>query len=174
MPGTDRALEALLKNVEPGSVVSQTVPVRAGAPAYYRYVRTNGARLAELTAQPAQWAHGVGLLGYHATRGAPLEVFLRVFREAEPGRNYHWFNHAYAGDERIAQADGGGIHPANWRAGDILLHWFELPVAPGTAPDRIRIGSYLYPEVQPVMVVDGAGNPIGDGVDLPLSDGGGS
>jgi 4-amino-4-deoxy-L-arabinose transferase-like glycosyltransferase len=172
-PGTERARAALMDNLEPTDVFTQGVRVRAGGIGDYVYVRSSGSRLAPLREHPAAWSNGVGMLGYRigADRPLLLQVLLRVFREAAPGTDYHWFNHVYAEGERIAQADGGGVHPSNWRAGDILLQWFDIPVGDGAAPDRIRIGSYVYPDVQPVMVVDSAGAPIGDGVDLPIGRG---
>jgi hypothetical protein len=82
--------------------------------------------------------------------------------------NYHWFNHAYRGDEKIAQQDGGGVHPRNWRAGDILMQWFDIALPAHAQPDRVRVGIYEYPNINPVLVVDAAGNPVGDGVDLAV------
>jgi hypothetical protein len=94
---------------------------------------------------------------------------VRAFREAAPNVNYHWYGQGYAGDQKVTEKDSGGIHPSNWRAGDILLHWFDLPPSANAPPDRIRIGTYLYPQIEPIMVIDASGNPIGDGVDLPVA-----
>jgi hypothetical protein len=173
-PGTQRALDALLKSVDASQVVSREIKVREGSDLVYTHVLAPKLKLAPLTEMPAQWANGVGLLGYRMalgdgiTDGITIETLSRIFREAPAGMNYHWFNHAFRGDEKIAQQDGGGIHPRNWRAGDILLQWFDLALPANAQPDRIRVGSYEYPDIKPVMVVDDAGNPIGDGIDLAV------
>ncbi len=168
VPGTQRALDALMQNVDASQVVSRAIKLREGSDLVYTYVVAPRLQLAPLRAAPAQWANGIGLLGYRASPGQTLilETLARVFRQAGAGENYHWFNHVFRGDERIAQQDGGGIHPRNWRAGDILLQWFDIALPADAQPDRIRIGTYAYPSLAPVMVVDAAGNPTGDGVDL--------
>ena len=170
-PGTQRALAALLQNVDASQVVTRAIKLREGSDQVYTHVIAPRLKLAPLQAAPAQWANGVGLLGYRmpAGNGFTVETLLRVFREAQAGENYHWFNHAYGGDQKIAQQDGGGIHPLNWRTGDILMQWFDLALPANVQPDRIRVGTYEYPDIVPVMVVDAAGNPVADGVDLAVS-----
>jgi 4-amino-4-deoxy-L-arabinose transferase-like glycosyltransferase len=167
-PGTERALAALMQDAT--GIITHEVRLREGSDKRYVYARAEQASLAPLIERPAQWANGVGLLGYRMTVSDAfgLETLVRVFREVEPGANYHWYSQGYAGDQKVTEKDSGGIHPANWRAGDILLHWFDLS-PPTASPDRIRIGTYLYPQVQPIMIVDAAGNPIADGVDLPVA-----
>jgi hypothetical protein len=169
-PGTQRALAALLQNVDASQVISREIKLRAGSELAYTHVFVPRLKLAPLQEMPAQWANGVGLLGYRmpAGSGFTVETLARVFREAPAGMNYHWFNHAYQGDEKIAQADGGGLHPRNWRAGDILMQWFEIALPPNAQPDRVRVGTYEYPDIKPVMVVDAAGTPVADGVDLAV------
>ena len=152
--------------------VVREIPLQAGRPEAYVYVRINLARLPAVRAWPAQWENGVGLLGYRAGQGNPLvmDYYLRVFREAEPGMDYHWFNHLYDGDRKFAALDGGGIHPANWRAGDVLLHRFAIPL-PDDAPAppyRLHMGAYRYPQLQNIMVLDAQGRPTTDHVTLNI------
>jgi len=169
-PGTQRALDALLQNVDATKIVTHEVKLREGSDARYLYVSAPGLKLAPLTEAPAQWANGVGLLGYRMSLSDAItvETVARVFREASAGMNYHWFNHIYQGDQKITQQDGGGIHPSNWRSNDILLQWFDVALPANSQPDRIRVGTYEYPDIKPVMVLDAAGNPISDGVDLAV------
>jgi 4-amino-4-deoxy-L-arabinose transferase-like glycosyltransferase len=169
-PGTQRALDALLQNVDASQVVSREIKLREGSDLVYTHVLAPKLKLAPLSEAPAQWANGVGLLGYRMSLkdGITVETLARVFREAPAGMNYHWFNHAYRGDEKIAQQDGGGVHPRNWRAGDILMQWFDIALPAHAQPDRVRVGIYEYPNINPVLVVDAAGNPVGDGVDLAV------
>jgi hypothetical protein len=175
-PGAERALQMLLQNVEPGNVVTRAVPIRLDGGGAYTYVR-----VAEpvahnyVTVEPAHWANGVTLLGYRTRldEALHLEVLLHVDQlpagQAAMPVDYHWFNHVLAGDQKVAQLDGGGIHPSNWRAGDVLLHWFDiaLPQSVPQPPYVVQVGSYEYPAIQnvPVTLADGQ---ISDGVSLPV------
>ena len=170
-PDAQAALDLLLRHADAGAVVRR-VPLQVGRQEAYTYVRVNFARLLAVRPWPAQWENGVGLLGYRAGQGNPLlmDYYLRVFREAEPGMDYHWFNHLYHGDQRFAALDGGGIHPANWRSGDVLLHRFaiSLPDDAPARPYRLRMGAYRYPQVQNIMVLDAQGRPTTDHVTLNI------
>jgi len=170
-PDAPAALNLLLQHADAEAVVRE-IPLQAGRPEAYVYVRINRARLPAVRVWPAQWENGVGLLGYRAGRDSPLvmDYYLRVFREAEPGIDYHWFNHLYDGDRKFAALDGGGIHPANWRAGDVLLHRFAIPL-PDDAPARpyrLHMGAYRYPQLQNIMVLDAQGRPTTDHVTLNI------
>lgn len=74
---------------------------------------------------------------------------------APPRQDYHWYNHVLnAAGQKIAQRDSGGVAPANWRAGDQLLHWFDIPLTAEQSRQitSLRIGSYEYPNVKSVML----------------------
>ncbi|MFC1465832.1 MAG: glycosyltransferase family 39 protein [Candidatus Brachytrichaceae bacterium NZ_4S206] len=170
-PAARGAFERLMQHADPDAIV-QAIPLRAGSDDAYIYVRVNRAQLGSLVEHPAQWENGVGMLGYRVAGSdtLALDYYLRVFREAAPGVDYHWFNHLYHGDQKFAALDSGGIHPSNWRAGDILLHHFAIPV-PAGAPARpytLRMGAYLYPQLQNVMLLDAAGRPASDHVALRI------
>jgi len=167
MPNTQRAVQTL--QAETHAIVDNTSDVT--------YIETNG--LAKNTWEKpsvltsAAWANGVQGLGYTAMltpAQLQLRLYLRVTRRAEPGLDVHWFNHLLRGGAKMAQVDGGGVHPTHWREGDILLHWFDVPmpaaVPPG--PYELRLGSYTYPQLTPVMLIDAAGNPAADSVTFPL------
>ncbi len=170
-PAARGAFERLMQHAD-AAAVAQTVPLRAGSEDGYIYVRVNRARLGSLVEHPAQWENGVGMLGYRVTAGDALllDYYLRVFREAAQGVDYHWFNHLYYGDQKFAALDGGGIHPSNWRVGDILLHHFAIPVPAGAPakPYTLRMGAYLYPQLRNVMLLDGSGRPTSDHVVLKI------
>ena len=170
--GTTRAREMLAANIDAMGEMTRAIPIRNGSDAHYDYVFVPRAKLTKVREQPAAWADGVGLLGYVAPTPAALTltVAARVFREARPGEDAHWFAHVYRGDVRVSQRDTGGVRPSNWRTGDILLLWFDLPTPPdGIRPtDVIRFGAYSYPQVQPISVVDAAGRPVADHVALAL------
>ncbi|MFN4293646.1 MAG: glycosyltransferase family 39 protein [Thermoflexales bacterium] len=170
-PAARSAFDRLMQHAD-AEAVAQAVPLRAGSEDAYVYVRINRAQLGSLVAHPAQWENGVGMLGYRAAGGDTLllDYYLRVFREAAQGVDYHWFNHLYHGDQKFAALDGGGIHPANWRAGDILLHHFAIPM-PSSAPAKpytLRMGAYLYPQLRNVMLLDASGRPTSDHVALKI------
>ncbi|BCX04047.1 MAG: hypothetical protein KatS3mg053_1985 [Candidatus Roseilinea sp.] len=170
-PAARDALDRLMQHADADATV-QTIPLRAGSDAAYIYVRVNRAQLGLLVERPAQWENGVGMLGYRVTGSGTLQLdyYLRVFREAAPGVDYHWFNHLYHGDQKFAALDGGGIHPSNWRAGDILLHHFAIPIPAGAPakPYVLHMGAYLYPQLQNVRLLDAEGRPVSDHVVLRI------
>ena len=91
-----------------------------------------------------------------------------AFAPAAPGEDYHWYNHVLnAAGAKAGQLDGGGIHPANWRAGDVLWHWFDIHLPELKDAQSLRIGSYWYPDVRnvPMTLPDGS---ISDGISLPI------
>ncbi|GIV85325.1 MAG: hypothetical protein KatS3mg052_2332 [Candidatus Roseilinea sp.] len=170
-PAARDALDRLMQHADAEAVV-QTIPLRAGSQDAYVYVRINRAQLGSLVVYPAQWENGVGMLGYRVAGDDTLllDYYLRVFREAAPGVDYHWFNHLYHGDQKFAALDGGGIHPSNWRAGDILLHHFAIPIPAGAPakPYALHMGAYLYPQLRNVMLLDVSGRPTSDHVALKI------
>ncbi len=81
-----------------------------------------------------------------------------------PGDHYQVFAHLYdAAGQRIAQVDGSTYPAESWRAGDLVANRFALP-EDGTT---VRAGMYAYPSLEPVSVLDAAGNPAGQWIDFP-------
>ena len=170
-PGSERALEMLYSQVKAGTMFTQSIPLRNGSQSNYEFVYVYRPTFTPSLAAPAaQWSNGTQLAGYRTELGETLKlsVILSVTQRAAAGADYHWYNHVLSGTEKIAQVDGGGIQPSNWRAGDVLLHWFEIPL-PQPAPKNmtLRIGSYTYPAIQsvPVTLPDGT---MSDGVELDV------
>ena len=117
------------------------------------------------------WANGVDLIGYRAQRSEHslhIDTFASVTQAPAAGSDYHWFAHVLSADGRkIGQLDNGGVHPNNWRVGDVLWHWYDIPLPAASRISAIRIGSYRYPGLEPVPLLDVAGNPSADSVELP-------
>lgn len=180
-PGSEFALARLRDWLagRPVKVEVIAVPVRAGSASVITSLRVDadGFQLRPDTVR-ARWDNGVALLDSRVKvandRSAlSADLFLSVESAPPAGVDYHWFNHVLARGEKIAQTDGGGIYPLNWRAGDVLWHWFEIALPVDLDADfdadatRLRIGCYTYPQIQnvPVMLPDGS---VGDGVEIPI------
>lgn len=68
----------------------------------------------------------------------------------------------------IAQDDHAGFPSSSWKAGDLVLASFDIPLNSGMEPGvyRVRAGMYTYPDVKAVAVVDVEGQAVDDGVVL--------
>ena len=96
---------------------------------------------------------------------------LHLLVESEPpaGSDFHWFNHLLDGaGYRWGQADGVGFPASEWRVGDTVIIWFDIDISPEApqAPYTIRSGIYTYPGIVNVSLLDVAGNPAGEFVEL--------
>ncbi len=181
-PGSELALARLRDWLagEPVTAEVTTVPIRSGSVATITSLRVDADALQLYpNTVSARWDSGVALLDSRVIvaddRPALLaSLFLRVENTPPAGVDYHWFNHLLVNQDKVTQADGSGIHPANWRVGDVLWHWFEIDLPADldlTVVDsntvRLRIGSYIYPAVQNVPVVFPDGS-VSDGVEIPI------
>ena len=63
----------------------------------------------------------------------------------------------------LAQADGPTYSAADWQAGDLVASRFALPAGGAL----VRAGMYAYPSLDPVPVLDAAGNPAGQWIEFP-------
>jgi hypothetical protein len=165
-PGTDAARTALLG----GATTTRLVfPTRAPERDYV---------LAQVAVRPqplmqaarARWANGTQLLGYSALRaGDRLRATIYLAVERDNSVNQHWFARALAADgAQLGAHDIAGIATSQWRVGDMLAYDFDIALTPGV-PVALRIGSYAFPAVAQTMLIDAAGNPIDDGITLPLT-----
>ncbi len=159
--------------------VGPTIPLPDGW-SYRLFYRDGPDRedvLAEMVRFPAPipFANGVAFLGYalegQAVAGEVLEVWLAwwVRSPPPPGTDYHFFTHLLdEAGQRWAQHDGIGFPTSSWRAGDLVLSRFTLPLPQDLPPGRYRIwaGLYTYPDIVNVPVLDEASNPAGDGAVL--------
>jgi hypothetical protein len=83
----------------------------------------------------------------------------------------HIFTHLLDGSgQRVAQADAPAFRSDQWRAGDVVVSQFLLPW-PDEAerPFTIRTGMYYYPTIEPVLLIDVAGNPYTDAVEVEVA-----
>lgn len=156
-----------------GVRVEQTVPMPDGWQ-YHLFLRERNDRedvMAGLTrfTDPPRFANGVILLGYdlpgEVVPGTPLEVWLAWWVQVgpPPGSDYHFFVHFLDGEGRLrSQHDGVPLPTSSWRAGDLVLSRFTLPIPPDlpAGPYEVRAGLYTYPDIQGVPVVDALGNPM--------------
>lgn len=119
--------------------------------------------------EPPRFANGVVLLGHHlpqaAAPGDTLEVWLAWWVQAgpPPGNDYHFFVHLLDGEGHLrSQHDGVPLPTPSWRAGDLVLSRFTVPI-PQDLPAgtyEIRAGLYTYPDIQGIPIVDALGNPV--------------
>lgn len=119
-------------------------------------------------AAPPLLANWVRLLGYSWRVEGETAVWRVHWR---PGDNpdpaaYHFFNHLYAAGDRVAQADAAAFSPRQWRAGDVVVSHFSLDLPEADAPYTMRLGMYRYPSLEPVLLLDEAGNPYSDAVEI--------
>jgi hypothetical protein len=96
-------------------------------------------------------------------------LYVGVDADPPPDTDFHWFNHLVDGEgNRWGQSDGVGYPASEWRVGDTIAIWFDIAVSPDGPPPpyRIRTGMYTYPDITNVPLVDAAGDPAGDFVEL--------
>ena len=161
---------------------AEAVLVRGGPQAYRFYRLPAGApeRIVNQIAssgEPAAFANGVKLLKQESSGEALPGHTVRLFLwwaspPAPDNADYHFFNHLVdAEGRRWGQRDGPGYPTRYWRAGDLIVSWFDVEI-PADAPSgdlRVRTGMYTYPDVAGVPVVDAQGQPVSDAVEWGLS-----
>ena len=173
-PGSEGALNRLLQFVPPGDVLTQSFKFRTDDARAYVYVQVMPVSLGmgRITMGVGQWSNGVQLVGYRAKRDGDtlsFETFTSVTQPPQIETDVHWFNHVLdAKGQKLAQLDGGGVPARSWRVGDVLWQWADIPLPAGALPTAVRIGSYRYPNLEPIMLIDVAGNPAADSVELAL------
>jgi 4-amino-4-deoxy-L-arabinose transferase-like glycosyltransferase len=149
------------------------IALRAGELRYWLFSTNAPPLTASVSlANTMPWSNGARLLAAHAEWSAAAlrwQITWRVERTPPPGADYHWFNHLLdAAGQRVAQADGVGLATRNWRAGDVISAWFDIPLTPALQPGLyiMRVGMYTFPDLQNVPVVDVAGNPAADALTI--------
>ena len=124
---------------------------------------------------PALLANFAHIIGHNALRfgpeGALWDVFWRTADNPDPA-DFHIFNHLLdAEGGRLAQADAAAFAGRQWRAGDVVISRFVLPVpADANPPLTMRVGMYRFPSLESVPVLDAAANPVGEAVEIPLGE----
>jgi len=84
--------------------------------------------------------------------------------------DYHIFNHLLDGNgERVSQMDGDAFSGNQWLPGDVVVSRFEMPWNEGwERPLIMRSGMYIFDTQEPVLLLDEAGNPYTDAVEVPI------
>jgi hypothetical protein len=154
------------------------VPLRSGErSAQIRYWSGATASLCAADSNRARWANGVSLLSTqvgHARAGqaATVQLCLRIDQVPAAGSDYHWTNQLFdAGGKRWAQIDSPGYPARYWRAADVIVQQFslDLPADLPAGTYTLRLGQYTYPDVATIAVLDAAGNPQSDAVEIPIA-----
>jgi hypothetical protein len=153
------------------AVHRETVPLRQGEGDLALFLLPGGPPAPEVAfAEPVLLANWVHLLGYDGPavdsdrKTAVWQLHWRTADNPDPA-NYHIFNHLLDEEgRRLSQTDGMAFAPWQWRAGDGVISRFTLDWADEAA--SLRSGMYRYPSLEPVLLLDMAGNPYDDGVEV--------
>lgn len=175
VPGSEFVLDDLAEYTNQSDIQISLTPIRTDFATGTIYARINSSPdLTRFTPAPqARWESGIELIAYQTTSISntfQASFAMQVLDTPPEGVNYHWFNHLFVDENKIAQQDGSGLHPNAWRAGDIVIQQFDIAVDAPEVQDSLtlRIGSYTYPQPQSVMVSINGQAPT-NGVDLPVT-----
>jgi hypothetical protein len=120
------------------------------------------------------FANWINIVGYdpllpQADGMAVWQIYWQSGANPDPA-DYHFFNHLIDEEgQRIGQEDAAVFAPWQWRAGDLVVSFFNLDWAGETAASlTMRTGVYRYPSLENVPLLDVAGNPAGDAVEFSL------
>jgi len=108
-------------------------------------------------------------VGGEVSPGGDLRLALYWTVRTVSEASYHFFNHLVDDEgQRWGQKDGPGYPAGQWREGDVVVSWFDIPIAPDAPPGEywVLTGMYTYPEGVRVSVLDGRGQPSGDSLCL--------
>jgi hypothetical protein len=122
---------------------------------------------------PHLLANGVRLLGYDPpmkNRDATRTWQIYWHTGASSEVDYHFFNHLMEeGGQRVSQADAVAFPAWQWQAGDTVISRFVLPWPADAAGSlTVRTGMYTYPAMENIPVLDVAGHPYADAVEIAL------
>ncbi len=119
------------------------------------------------------FANGLRLVSVTPPRPDEPVISLGWAADGPLGGDYTAFQHLLDGrGERIGQQDSALWPGRYWRGGEVVLHHTRLPADLDlAAAATLRIGLYQLVEGSPhnVDILDAAGNPSGQWVDIPLN-----
>jgi len=120
-----------------------------------------GPARAALPQPVAEWENGLRLLEADVASdfvaGGTLALTYTWHYRAVAPRVYHFFNHVLLGDTLVAQIDGVGVPTRFWRDDDVIMTYFQVQLPSSLEPGTYRLltGSYTYPEVERVWLLNG-------------------
>jgi 4-amino-4-deoxy-L-arabinose transferase-like glycosyltransferase len=156
------------------AVAQEAIALRPGEGELRLFTLPGGAPTPEVAFDEAVLlANWVNLLGYGLRVEGETAVWRLYWRTADnpDPADYHIFNHLLTTDgQRLAQADAAAFAPWQWQPGDVVVSHFILPWPSDAADLRMRSGMYLYPGLEPVLLLDVAGNPYADAVEVGVGE----
>jgi len=175
-PGDNPAVSVLDEYA--GEIISERISLRGG-PDAFRFYRFEAGALASVKASladgdtPIALDNGVEILGYDVSGeispGGDLRLALYWTVRAVPDASYHFFDHLVDDEgQKWGQKDGPGYPAGQWREGDVIVSWFDIPIAPDAPPGEywVLTGMYTYPEGVRASVLDEQGQPASDALRL--------
>jgi hypothetical protein len=166
-PDAGVVLEQLRTNTT--SIETESLPIQPRRDGYVFARGQTSLPFSSYTKTEAEWENGLALKGYRFTpqdRLLKIEMLFEVKTLPPPNADYHWFAHVFVGEEKIGARDGQGVHPSSWRIGDLVTIHFEIELSRALVDSAyVRLGSYTFPEIKPVRVVQDNRAPE-DGLNL--------
>jgi 4-amino-4-deoxy-L-arabinose transferase-like glycosyltransferase len=155
----------------PFQIGPQTVPLRPGEGSYTIAVLPPTTPVPDFLFDPphilTNWAAFAGVDAPESPAGRTANWRVYWYAGETSGSDFHLFNHLLdANGNRLAQADTAVFPAAQWQAGDLVIT--QVQMAWPAAGRAVRLGMYVYPSLEPVLVFDVAGNPTADGVTVPV------
>jgi hypothetical protein len=124
------------------------------------------------------FAGGIRLTGYRYRISSDVLTIVLAWRtDKAVAENYTVFVHLVTADgHRIAQSDAQPHWAfewptSRWVPGELVLdgHMLNLPTEVPRDNLRLEIGLYLWPSLQRLSVLDAAGRPVTDHIEIALS-----
>lgn len=156
----------------------QEIPLRSGEGQLHLLALAAGAAPSPdvVLPEPVILANYVKIIGHNRPPVGPGDrLFWRITWQTADSplpQKYHFFNHLLGGTgQRLAQADGAAFLPRQWQQGDVVVTHFTMDVPQATSsPFTMRTGMYRYPSLENVPLLDVAGNPYADALEVELGD----
>lgn len=112
------------------------------------------------------WVNPFGYDWQAAGKTAVYDLYWHTGGNPDPA-DYHFFNHLLNADgQRVAQTDAAAFTPWQWHAGDVVVSRFTLDLPETADSFTLRTGMYRYPSLEPVLLLDVAGNPYTDAIEI--------
>ncbi|MFQ5407329.1 MAG: glycosyltransferase family 39 protein [Anaerolineales bacterium] len=134
---------------------------------YFLPPRDTREPLAIRVAESHQLGNGATLLGYEREQSGSTGWAVYWQAGAPRPGEFHMFNHLLNDTGiSLAQQDVALFPADQWRAGDLVLSFFDAGPLAGVAISKLRVGMYAYPSIENVQVLDEMGNPAGEFVEF--------